>query len=284
MAALPTFTIVTPSFNQGRYLRRNLESVAGQQGVSVEHILLDGGSTDDTLDVIARHGGHLAHWRSAPDGGQTASLIEGFSRARGQVWGWLNSDDYLWDERALLHVAEAFAARPEAAMVSGDTVLVTEDERPAMLDMVPGPSARKMRYTMCVPQQSTFWRAEAYRAVGGIDPAFRYCMDFDLFQRMSQGRAMARVPRFVAAFRLQPASKTATWGDVYRREVALCQSRYGRGALHWLAVKAVTMELRLGSAAAELAALASGRKLPCLANCRWEPCRAFARKRHGLSF
>jgi len=284
VAALPAVTLVTPSFNQGRYLRRNLESVAAQQGVVVEHILLDGGSTDDTRDVIARHGGHLAFWRSAPDEGQTAALIEGFGRATGQVMGWLNSDDYLWDENALRHVAEAFAADPDAAMVSGDTVLVAEDETPVMLDMIKWPSARKMRYNMCVPQQSTFWRAEAYRAVGGIDPAFRYCMDFDLFQRMSQGRRMARIPRLVAAFRLQPASKTATWGDVFRREVALCQGRHGSGALHWLAVKAVTMEIRLGSALAELEALASGRALPCLANCRWEPCRAWARKRHGLSF
>jgi len=281
---LPKITVVTPSFNQARYLRQNLESVAAQKGVDVEHILLDGGSTDGTVDVIRAHGSHLAYWRSEKDEGQTASLIEGFERASGQVFGWINSDDWLWDENALRRVAEAFEANPGAAMVSGDTVLTAEDGTPVMMDMVGWPNARQMRCNMAVPQQSTFWRADAYRAVGGIDLNFRYCMDFDLFQRMSQGRGMVRIPHIIAAFRLQPASKTATWGDVFAREVAVCQNRLGKGVLHKLMVKAVTMEIRLGAVAAEIGAVLSGRKLPCHANARLEPCRAWARKRYGLSF
>lgn len=284
MHVLPSITVVTPSFNQAPYLARNLKSVAGQQGVAVEQLLLDGGSTDHTREVIARHGAHLAWWRSVKDAGQTAALIEGFERATGDILCWLNSDDYFWDSTALLQVAKAFADTPEAAMVTGDTVLVSEDERPLMLDMAWRPSARQMRCTMAVPQQSTFWRAEAYRAVGGIDPEFKYCMDFDLFQRMSQGRKIKRIPHILAAFRLQPASKTATWGDVFRREMDLCQYRTGAGWRHWLAVKAVTMETRLGAAMAELHALAAGRTLPCLANARLEPCRAWVRKRHGVQF
>jgi hypothetical protein len=284
VAALPTITVVTPSYNQAPYLTRNLKSVAEQEGVQVEHILLDGGSNDGTVNVIRAHGSHLAFWRSEKDAGQTAALIEGFTRASGQILGWINSDDYLWDKHALLRVAQAFADNPDAAMVTGDTVLVTHDETPVMMDMVLNPSARQMRHNMAVPQQSTFWRADVYRAVGGIDPNFKYCMDFDLFQRMSQGRKMVRIPHIVAAFRLQPASKTATWGDVFRREVDICQTRFGRGILHHLAVKAVTMEIRLGSALAELAAIASFRGLPCLANARWEPCRAYVRKKFGLQF
>jgi glycosyltransferase involved in cell wall biosynthesis len=281
---LPKITIVTTSYNQGRYLRRNLESVASQKGVDVEHILLDGGSTDETADIIRAHGAHLAFWRSKKDQGQTAALIEGFERARGHILGWINSDDWLWDEHALRRIAETFAARPDAAMVSGDTVLTNQDGLPVMMDIVGRPSARQMRYNMAVPQQSTFWRADAYRAVGGIDKDFEYCMDFDLFQRMSQGRTMVRIPHIIAAFRLQPASKTATWGDVFARETALCQSRYGSGLLHEILVKVVNIEIRLGSVAAQLGALFSGRELPCLCNARLEPCRAWARMRHGLLF
>jgi glycosyltransferase involved in cell wall biosynthesis len=284
MPALPKITIVTPSFNQAKYLAKNLNSVAAQKGVDVEHILLDGGSTDDTAGVIRRHGAHLAYWRSERDEGQTAALIEGFARATGQVFGWINSDDWLWDEHALRSVAEAFAVRPDAAMVSGDTVLTAGDETPVLMDMAGWPNAKQMRCNMAVPQQSTFWRANVYREVGGIDPQFKYCMDFDLFQRMSQGRKMVRIPRVLAAFRLQPASKTATWGDVFAREVALCQHRYGKGLWHELLVKAVTMEIRLGAVAAELGAIMRCRKLPCYANARLEPCRAWARKRYGLAF
>jgi glycosyltransferase involved in cell wall biosynthesis len=284
MAALPRVTVVTPSFNQARYLARNLDSVASQKGVKVEHILLDGGSSDHTLEVIRVHGKHLAYWRSEKDAGQTMALVEGFERATGQIFGWINSDDYLWDEHALRRVAEAFAVHPEAAMVSGDTVLVADDETPVMMDMVLRPSARQMRCNMAVPQQSTFWRADAYRAVGGIDKNFKYCMDFDLFQRLSQDRKMVRIPHILAAFRLQPDSKTATWGDVFRREVAICQNRYSAGFMHQLTVKAVTMEIRLGAALAETGAVLSGRKLPCYANARLEPCRAWARKKFGLQF
>ncbi len=284
VSPLPRVSVITTSFNQARYLERNLASVAGQKGVDVEHLLLDGGSTDDTLDVIARKGGHLAWWRSAPDAGQTAALIEGFERASGQVLCWLNSDDYFWDDQALATVARTFAANPDAAMVSGDTVLVDQDERPVMIDMPWRPSARQMRHVMAVPQQSTFWRAEAYRAVGGIDPAFGYCMDFDLFQRMSQGRAMLAVPRVLAAFRLQPQSKTATWGQVFRREMHLLQHRHGSGPGWELALKAVGMEVRLGSALAQVTALLRGRALPSLCNARWEPCRAYARRFRNVSF
>lgn len=85
MPALPRITVVTPSFNQAQYLARTLDSVAMQKNVDVEHLLLDGGSTDATLDVIRRHGAHLAWWRSEKDQGQTAALREGFARATGQV-------------------------------------------------------------------------------------------------------------------------------------------------------------------------------------------------------
>ncbi len=282
--ALPAITVVTPSFNQAKYLEQNLKSVSGQKGVDVEHILLDGGSTDGTVDVVKEHGSHLAFWRSEKDEGQTAALAEGFARATGDVLCWLNSDDWFWDDNALRHVAEAFAANPDAAMVTGDTVLTAEDGVPVMIDMVAKPSARQMRRNMAVPQQSTFWRADVYRAVGGIDKNFKYCMDFDLFQRMSQGRRIVRIPHVLAAFRLQPASKTATWGDVFTREVSLCQRRLGGGLLGELEVKAVTMEIRLGAVLAEASAILSGRRLPCYANARLEPCRAWARKKFGLSF
>lgn len=284
MARLPSISVVTTSFNQGAFLADNLRSVSGQQDVRVEHILLDGGSTDDSRHVVEQWGGHLAYARFRKDEGQTRALMEGFERASGEILCWLNSDDYFWDQRALVRVASAFADNPDVAMVSGDCALVNPHGTPVLVDMPWRPSARQMRHTMAVPQQSTFWRAETYRAVGGIDPAFSYCMDFDLFQRMSQGRRMLAIPHTLAAFRLHPSSKTATWGEVFRREVALCQSRYGKSPLHALAVKAVTMELRLGSALAELKALAAGRKPPCLANARWEPCRAWVRRKYGLAF
>lgn len=279
---LPTISIVTPSYNQAEYLRQNLESVANQEGVAVEHLVMDGGSTDKTRQILEDRGERLAFWRSEKDGGQTSALIEGFSRSTGEIMGWINSDDFLWDARAMRRVAEAFAMHPGVDMVSGDTVLTASDGTPLMIDMPWRPSERLMRYNMCVPQQSTFWRRRAYEAVGGLDPDFQYCMDFDLFQRMSRGRKMLRIPHILAAFRLHETSKTSTWGDVFRREVALCQNRTGQGLSHKLGIKLATMEIRLGALLAEAGAIATGRRLPCHMNARIEPMRAYVRRKWNL--
>ena len=280
---LPKVTIITPSYNQAAYLPETLESVAAQKGVVVEHIVLDGGSTDETPDILRQWGGKLAHWRSAPDDGQTAALAEGFAMATGEVMGWLNSDDCLWDDGVLAAVAEAFARHPEAVMVTGDTVLTDPDGVPVMIDMVLAPSTRQMRHTMAVPQQSTFFRREAYLAAGGMDTRFTYCMDYDLFERISRQGKIVRIPRVIATFRLHPSAKTATWRDVFRRDLHACQHRHGSGALHEAAIKLVTMEIRLGSVLAQLGAILTGRKLPTQINARLEPMRAYARRKHGLT-
>jgi len=280
---LPKVTIVTPSYNQAAFLPQTLASVASQHGVAVEHIVLDGGSTDGTADILRQWDDRLAHWRSAPDAGQTAALAEGFAMATGEIMGWLNSDDCLWDEGTLAAVAEAFARHPEAVMVTGDTVLTNAAGAPVMIDMVLAPSARQMRSMMAVPQQSTFFRRSAYREAGGVDTAFSYCMDFDLFERISRQGAIVRIPRVLATFRLHESAKTATWQAVFRREVHACQHRYGVGLRRECVVKLVTMEVRLGSILAQLGAVLTGRKLPTHVNTRLEPLRALARKKHGLT-
>ncbi|MYL84199.1 glycosyltransferase [Desulfovibrio aerotolerans] len=280
---LPKVSIVTPSYNQAAYLPQTLETVAAQQGVAVEHLVLDGGSTDATPDILGRWSDRLAYWRSAPDAGQTAALAEGFARATGEVLGWLNSDDYLVSNDALAAVALAFARHPEAVMVTGDTVLTDADGRPVMIDMVLAPSARQMRHTMAVAQQSTFFRKSAYLAAGGMDTAFAYCMDFDLFERISRQGRIIRIPKTLAAFRLHESAKTATWQEVFRRDVYACQHRHGQGLLHELAIKLVTLEVRLGSVLAQLGALVKGRALPSQINCRLEPLRAYARRKHHLA-
>ncbi|OLN27245.1 Glycosyltransferase [Desulfovibrio sp. DV] len=279
----PMVSIITPSYNQAGYLPQTLESVAAQKDVRVEHIVLDGGSSDATPDILGRWNDHLAFWRSAPDAGQTAALAEGFALATGEVMGWLNSDDYLWSDDVLAAVAEAFARHPDAVMVTGDTVLTDAAGQPVMIDMVLAPSARQMRHTMAVAQQSTFFRKDAYLAAGGMDTAFSYCMDFDLFERISRQGRIVRIPKVLAAFRLHESAKTATWQEVFRRDVYTCQHRHGRGLLHELAIKLVTMEVRLGSVLAQLGAIAKGRALPSQVNCRLEPLRAYARKKHHLA-
>lgn len=279
---LPKVTVVTPSYNQAEFLPETLESVAAQRGVSVEHIVLDGGSTDATPDILWQWDDRLAYWRSTPDDGQTAALAEGFAKATGDVMGWLNSDDVLFADDALAAVAEAFAKNPEAVMVTGDTVLTDAAGAPVMIDMVLAPSHRQMRYAMAVPQQSTFFRREAYLAAGGMNTAFSYCMDYDLFERISRQGKIVRIPRVLATFRLHPSAKTATWRAVFKRELAACQHRHGHGLWHEALIKLVSLEIRLQSVLAQGGALLHRRALPSQCNARLEPMRAYARRKHGL--
>ena len=121
--ALPRITVVTPSYNQGRFVRETLESVLGQEYPALEYIVMDGGSTDESPSIIEGYSKRLAHWQSAKDRGQADAIKSGFSRATGEVLGWLNSDDTL-APGTLVAVGASFAAHPEVDLVYGDIALV----------------------------------------------------------------------------------------------------------------------------------------------------------------
>lgn len=269
-APLPKISIVTPSFNQGRFIAQTLGSVRAQVGVEIEHIVMDGGSTDETVSVIRSHEDGLAHWQSEPDGGQTDALIKGFGRATGEVFGWLNSDDYFWSPRSMRAVARAFADHPEVDMVTGDMIYVTEDREPILIDMVWQPTAEQFDYHMAMTQQATFWRRSAYERVGGLDPDFHFCMDFDLFGRMSRKGKIMRIPEIISAFRLHHAAKTYSIADVCKSERArLLQRSTGRKHVD-LRGHMLGMQIRAGAVRAQWEAFNAKRTLPTQANARIE--------------
>jgi glycosyltransferase involved in cell wall biosynthesis len=113
MTTYPKISIVTPSFNQGRFIEKTILSVIEQDYPNLEYIIIDGGSTDESVEVIKKYDQHLAYWVSEPDRGQSHAINKGFERATGEIFGWLNSDDW-YHPGALKAVAEAFAANPEA--------------------------------------------------------------------------------------------------------------------------------------------------------------------------
>src|SRR5512134_129792 len=122
----PKISIVTPSFNQGKYLERTIRSVIEQDYPNLEYIIIDGGSTDESVEIIRKYEKHLAYWVSEPDRGQSHAINKGFDRATGEIFGWLNSDDW-YVPGALKAVAEAFAANPEAGAVVGAGEMVDEE-------------------------------------------------------------------------------------------------------------------------------------------------------------
>src|SRR5580692_10231923 len=127
VSSRPKVSIVTPSFNQGAFLERTICSVLAQNYAGLEYIVMDGGSTDGSLDVIARYASRLAYWSSGHDRGQADALSTGFAKATGSILGWINSDDILLPG-ALNHVVEYFRVHPQTDVVSGGALQIAEDD------------------------------------------------------------------------------------------------------------------------------------------------------------
>lgn len=200
------FSIVTPSFNQGRFLEQNIRSVLAQPGVEVEHIVMDGGSCDETVEVLQRHP-HLI-WRSEKDGGQTHALNKGIAMATGDVIGWINSDDY-YEPDIFQYVAACFED-PAVQWVIGDLSLHYDPEGRIVRE-------RSAQITFealaCDPdivrQQGTFFRRSFLEQAGPFDESLHLVMDFDMWVRLSRRSTPFRLDRNLAYFRLHGEQKTA---------------------------------------------------------------------------
>lgn len=185
MSALPSISVVTPSFNQGRFLTETMESIHGQNYPDLEHIVIDGGSTDESVAVIKKYEAHVAYWVSEPDNGQTDALIKGFARSRGDIQCWLNSDD-LFEPGTLAEVGDYFARNPEVDFVYGNSTWI--DDRGSVIK--PKREHGFSRFIWMydhnfIPQPSAFWRRRLYEKVGGLDPQFDLAMDADLWIRFA---------------------------------------------------------------------------------------------------
>lgn len=210
----PKVTIVTPSFNQARFLERTITSVLGQDYPNLEYILVDGGSTDGSLDIIRRHADQLAHWVSEADLGQADAINKGFSLGSGEILAWLNSDDtYL--PGAIAEAVDYLQAHPGVGLVYGKAFYIDEDDR-RVAHYPAGPTDHRglRRGVTTIPQQATFFRARWWREVGPLDPTFYYAMDYDLWVRISALAPIAFHPRPWANFRLHESSKSSK--EAYR--------------------------------------------------------------------
>jgi glycosyltransferase involved in cell wall biosynthesis len=179
-------SIVTPSYNQGRFLRETMESVLKQDVPELEYIVLDGGSQDESLEVIKEFAPSLAYWRSAPDNGQAAAIHEGFLVSSGDILAWLNADD-VFMPGALRHVLQIFQENPERRFLYGGCELIDVNGRRIKSLREPCYKNEWQIYVRsCVPQSSAFWRRDLYFEVGGVDTSLHYAMDYDLWFKFAR--------------------------------------------------------------------------------------------------
>lgn len=201
-------SIVTPSYNQGRYIEETIQSVLSQGYPQIEYLIFDGGSTDQTLDILHKYEHRLAGWVSEKDQGQTDAINKGFAKANGEVLAWLNSDD-TYEPGAISAVIDYLQQNPEVGMVYGDCNYINETGKVIGKFNAAQTSYRLLRrgYTH-IPQQTMFFRAELWKEVGPLDPSFYFAMDYDLWTRLAACTAIRYVPQTWANFRLHTSGKT----------------------------------------------------------------------------
>ena len=211
--SFPRISIVTPSYNQGRFIEATIQSVLMQDYPNLEYIIIDGGSKDDSVNIIRSYEKRLAGWVSEKDSGAADAIAKGFRRATGDIMAYLNSDD-LYTPGTLHAVAEAFKSG-QSDVVYGNTWWIDPD----------GHHIGERRQTPFAPmgylyggfdlqQPAVFWSRQTYEKSGGIDPSYLFTFDTELFVRfVNQGSRFTHVNQFFAEFRIHPRSKSSTEAD-----------------------------------------------------------------------
>jgi glycosyltransferase involved in cell wall biosynthesis len=234
---LPLVSIVTPSFNQGRFIRDSIESVLSQDYPRLEYICMDGGSTDETLDILRGYGDRLT-WRSLPDLGQADAINAGFRQARGEILGWLNSDD-TYEPGAVKAAVQHLAAHSDTAVVYGDAHYINQQN--AVIGTYPTEdfSMDRLAQACVICQPTAFIRRAALEAVGMLDPTLHYCMDYDLWIRVGRRFRIERINRFLANSRRYPGSKSFSHRDQLFREIfCVAEKSFGHVSPHWRVCRA----------------------------------------------
>lgn len=219
-------SVVTPSYQQGEFLQRTMDSVLSQAYENLEYIVMDGGSTDGSRELIEAVAPKLAYWQSTRDGGQAAAIADGLKRSTGDIMAWLNSDD-IYLPGTLRLVNEYFQRHPKVDVVYGHRIQVNTEDAEVGRWILPPHDDRVLRWVDYVPQESLFWRRSIYEKVGGLDRSFGFAMDWDLLLRFQKaGAKIVRLPYFYSAFRLHEEQKSSVLlNSVGAREVHMLRMR-----------------------------------------------------------
>lgn len=227
---LPKVTIVTPSFNQAEFLEETIKSVLNQTYPNIEYIVVDGGSTDGSVDIIKKYEDKLAWWVSEPDNGQSDAINKGFAKATGDVYNWLNSDDILYPDavKIAVHFMQKY---PKNEVVYGDRIVIDNNGR--IIDVFePVSVSRKMaKFALRIPQETTFFSARIWKKVNGLNESLHFVMDSDLWMRLMKETSFLHIPFFIAAYRNHEESKSVyglgkTTSDVAIKEINYLRKTY----------------------------------------------------------
>ena len=226
----PLVSVVTPSFNQGHFIERTIKSVVNQSYPNFEYIIMDGGSTDDSLEIIRlyeRDYPGVLRWVSEKDSGQANAVNKAFAMCRGAIIGWLNSDDIYFDSDVLSVVVDYFQNNQHAMVVYGDDVLIDSFDQMIRFRRMPNFKRRRiLRSGGCISQPATFFR-RAIIENHQLDESLDVGIDYEFWLRLSKESEFRHLPRVLAGNRLHSNRKMIARLDEAKRETNQIRRRYG---------------------------------------------------------
>jgi len=226
----PKISIITPSYNQGQFLEETILSVIGQMYPNLEYLIIDGGSTDDTVNVIKKYERYLSYWVSEPDGGQSHAINKGFSKATGDILAWLNSDD-LYMPGVLFEMASHYVQ-------TGDAIYFGEaihfNQRGTHLDaygskVIEMSKTNKLSTIDYVIQPSSFWTSNIWKQLGVLREDMHFGFDWEWFLRAEKvGVRMITVPSCISMYRIHATHKTGSGGTKRQLELLRIYEEYDK--------------------------------------------------------
>ena len=216
--AWPKVTIVTPSYNQGHFLEETIRSVLLQGYPDLEYIVIDGGSTDRSVETIRKYERWLSYWVSEKDSGQTQAINKGFARSTGEICAYLNSDD-VYLPNALRDVGVFFGKHPDATVAYGDCQIIDESSRLNDLWIAPEFDPVEFLFRCYIPQPATFWRRSATSAVGTFNQGMHYAFDYEMWLRIGARHRLLHVPVMLAQHRKAEGTKTVSKPEAFAAEI-----------------------------------------------------------------
>lgn len=215
---LPKISIITPSYNQAQYLERTILSVLNQDYPDLEYIIIDGGSTDGSVDIIKKYHDQLAYWESEPDAGQTDAINKGLKRATGELIAWQNSDD-TFEPGIFLTCAKHAIKNPQIDLFIGNMNIIDSDDNLVRDLYYVKPTYNALRAEgMVVANQASFWRWRVHDEVGYLNEDLHYAFDYEWFLRLLKGHKAMHIDEVWGNLRYHPDTKTHTMQEKFQEE------------------------------------------------------------------